>query len=162
MVIPLSGICRQSHSSSRVWLPALYSTVTFLFAPSIHPCPVMWRASRWLYNDVQLCELDTFVCMFWWRCRNLKYLDVIGLYHLTGHCLQMVPELVPHLKFLDLTQCNSVRLQFVFTRMMLCTVQSVLAVANCPSICLSQSEIVLKWFNLSVKFFHHLIAPATF
>jgi len=57
VVIPLSGIYPLNLSRSRVWLPAMYSIVTFLCSVL---CPVISRASRWFHNDIismQLCAL---------------------------------------------------------------------------------------------------------
>jgi len=70
-----------------------------------------------IWQSLILC-LCIVVCNTWnismcLCCRNLRYLDMIGLYKLTGHCLERVPELVPHLTYLDLTQCNSVCLHFI-------------------------------------------------
>lgn len=56
----------------------------------------------WYVTEAGLCSIVN-------TCKNLKYLDIIGLHMLTGECLERVPELVPHLTFLDLRQCNCIQ-----------------------------------------------------
>ncbi|CAH1777093.1 unnamed protein product [Owenia fusiformis] len=42
------------------------------------------------------------------NCPNIRHLDLTGLDKITGSCLDRIPEEMPHLKFLDLRQCNNI------------------------------------------------------